>query len=265
MSDLKIALVQSELAWEDPDANRDHFERALEDLPRDVDLVLLPEMFSTGFSMNAEALAEPVGGDTQSWLKALAKEHDAAVAGSLPIRDGDAIYNRLLFVAPNGEYQHYDKHHLFTMSGEHKYYAPGVDRLVVNWRGWRICPMVCYDLRFPVWLRNRPVGDPGHYDLIAVLANWPDKRAHHWRALLLARAIENQACCVGLNRVGSDGNGLHYSGDSLAYAADGKLILDCQHRPGVFTTTLERAPLDTYRDKFPLLADSDPFAISAIR
>ncbi len=261
MSDLHIALVQSELAWEDPTANREHFERALEDLPREIDLVLLPEMFSTGFSMNAKALAEPVAGDTETWLGALAREHDAAVIGSLPVRDGDAIYNRLLFVTPDGDKHVYDKRHLFTMSGEHEHYAAGSERLVVNWRGWRICPMVCYDLRFPVWMRNRPLDDSGAYDLLAVVANWPSKRAHHWRALLLARAIENQACCVGLNRVGSDANGLDYTGDSLVYAADGKLLLDCEDRAGVFTTTLEREPLDTYRRKFPLHADADPFTV----
>ena len=261
MSDLHIALVQSELAWEDAAANREHFERALEDLPREIDLVLLPEMFSTGFSMNAEVLAEPVDGETETWLKALASEHDAAIIGSLPVRDSDNIYNRLLFVTPDGNAQRYDKHHLFTIAGEHENYAAGDERLVVDWRGWRICPMVCYDLRFPVWMRNRPQGDPGHYDLMAIVANWPDKRAHHWRALLLARAIENQACCVGLNRVGTDGNNLNYSGDSLAYAADGKLLLDCEDRAGVFTTTLEREPLDTYRSKFPLLPDSDAFSI----
>ena len=261
MSDLHIALVQSELVWEDPAANREHFERALEDLPREIDLVLLPEMFSTGFSMNAEALAEPVAGETETWLGALAREHEAGVIGSLPIRDGEAIYNRLLFATPDGETHRYDKRHLFTMSGEHEHYDAGNDRLVVSWRGWRICPMVCYDLRFPVWMRNRPLDEPGAYDLLAVVANWPSKRAHHWRALLLARAIENQACCVGLNRVGSDANGLDYTGDSLVYAADGKLLLDCEDRAGVFTTTLEREPLDTYRRKFPLHADADPFMV----
>ncbi len=261
MSDLHLALVQSELTWEDPVANREHFERALEDLPREIDLVLLPEMFSTGFSMNAEALAEPVDGETTGWLQALAAEHDAAMVGSLPIERGGAIYNRLLFVTPDGNCQHYDKHHLFTMSTENEHYSAGNERLVVEWRGWRICPMVCYDLRFPVWMRNRPAGDPGHYDLLAVVANWPSKRAHHWRALLLARAIENQACCVGLNRVGSDGNGLDYVGDSLAFAADGKRLLDCEDRAGVFTATLEREPLETYRRKFPLLPDADRFSI----
>jgi len=261
MSDLHIAMVQSELAWEEPSANREHFERALEDLPREVDLVLLPEMFSTGFSMNAEVLAEPVGGETEAWLQALAAEHDAAITGSLPVRDGNAIYNRLLFATPDGHCRHYDKHHLFTMSTENDHYSAGNARLVVEWRGWRICPMVCYDLRFPVWMRNRPAGDPGHYDLLAIVANWPAKRSHHWRSLLLARAIENQAYCVGLNRVGRDGNGLDYKGDSLAFAADGQLLLDCEDRAGVFTITLEREPLDIYRSKFPLLPDADPFSL----
>ena len=193
MQDLKLALVQDVLDWEDPEANRDRFERALEDLPRDTDLVVLPEMFTTGFSMNAEAIAENDAEDTLPWLKALAAEHDAAFTGSLAVRDGDKLYNRLLWVTPDGESRRYDKRHLFTMSTENDHYSAGRDKLVVTWRDWRICPMVCYDLRFPEWMRNRPGDHPEAYDLLIVVANWPAKRAYQWRQLLIARAIENQA------------------------------------------------------------------------
>jgi predicted amidohydrolase len=256
MSDLHIAMVQSELAWEEPSANREHFERALEDLPREVDLVLLPEMFSTGFSMNAEVLAEPVGGETEAWLQALAAEQDAAITGSLPVRDGNAIYNRLLFATPDGHCRHYDKHHLFTMSTENDHYSAGNARLVVEWRGWRICPMVCYDLRFPVFSRNRE-----DYDLAVYVANWPAVRREHWRQLLVARAIENLACVVGVNRVGSDARGLDYSGDSLAIAADGNLIRDMENENGAARVILSGAALRSYREGFPCQLDADSFQL----
>jgi predicted amidohydrolase len=258
--DLKLALVQDELDWEDPPANRDRFELALEDLPRDIDLVVLPEMFTTGFSMDAEGVAEDDAATTLPWLQALAAEHDAAITGSLAVREGGQVYNRLLFVTPDGDCRHYDKRHLFRMSGEHKHYAAGRDKLVVEWRDWRICPMVCYDLRFPVWMRNR---DSGHdaYDLLLVVANWPAKRRYHWRQLLIARAIENQSCCIGLNRIGSDGNGLDYSGDSLVVASDGELLLDCEDRAGLFTATLDATAMNTFRAKFPVAKDADTFKL----
>jgi predicted amidohydrolase len=259
---LKLALVQDELDWEDPEANRDRFERALEDLPRDTDLVVLPEMFTTGFSMNAEAIAEPDAADTLPWLMALAREHDAAITGSLAVSEGGRQYNRLLFATPEGDCWHYDKRHLFTISTENDHYTPGRDKLLLTWRDWRICPMICYDLRFPVWMRNRPAGHRDGYDLLLVVANWPAKRRYAWRQLLIARAIENQACCVGLNRVGRDGNGLDYAGDSLVLAADGEILLDCEDRAGLFTASLDAEALTTFRARFPVLSDADDFTLA---
>jgi predicted amidohydrolase len=261
LQDLTLALVQDELDWEDPGANRDRFEQALEDLPRDIDLVILPEMFTTGFSMDAEGIAEDMAEHTLPWLEALAAEHDAAITGSLAVRDGGQVYNRLLFVTPDGACRHYDKRHLFRMSGENEHYAAGQHKLIVDWRSWRICPMVCYDLRFPVWMRNRPTGHKEAYDLMLIVANWPAKRRYHWRQLLIARAIENQACCVGLNRVGRDGNKLDYAGDSLVVASDGELLLDCEDRAGLFTVTLDAEAMTTFRGKFPVARDADDFTL----
>jgi len=256
MRNLKVAVLQRELAWEDARANRDHFAADLENLDPGTDLVILPEMFTTGFSMDSRRVAEDGAADTLPWLQAQAARHDAAIMGSLAVRSGRQVFNRLLFVRPDGSSHHYDKRHLFRMSGEHKHYAAGSDKLVVKWRGWRICPMICYDLRFPVWSRNRD-----DYDLLVYVANWPAKRRVHWRQLLIARAIENQSYCIGLNRVGSDGNGLDYSGDSLVLAADGELLLDCADRSGLFTVDLDYEAMATYRGKFPCHKDADRFQL----
>ncbi|MEE4660322.1 MAG: amidohydrolase [Halieaceae bacterium] len=261
MQDLKVALAQTTLHWEAPEANREAFADRLQALQPDTDLVVLPEMFCTGFSMNAEAIAEDDAQDTLPWLKALAARYDVAITGSLAVREAGRCYNRLLFVTPDGEHASYDKRHLFTLSGEQHHYAAGTRRLVLHWRGWRICPMVCYDLRFPVWMRNRDGEHPDAYDLLLVVANWPAKRRVHWRQLLVARAIENQACCIGVNRVGRDGNELDYSGDSLAIAADGRLILDCEDKDGLQYATLEAEPLLRYREKFRALGDADAFSL----
>ena len=255
MQDLNVTLLQRELAWENPEANREQFAADLEIMARPVDLVLLPEMFTTGFSMAAKRHAEPLAETTLPWLQAQASRHDVALCGSLAVSDGPHIFNRLLFVTPEG-YRHYDKRHLFRLSGEDRHYAGGADKLIVKWRGWRLCPLICYDLRFPVWSRNRD-----DYDALIYIANWPAKRRRHWRQLLIARAIENQACCLGLNRVGRDGNGLDYVGDSLAIAADGQLLLDCAEQSGLFRVTLSAAALQQYRSKFPCHLDADQFAL----
>jgi omega-amidase len=256
MQDLKVALIQRELHWEDPAANREQFGLDLARLEPDTNLAILPEMFTTGFSMAADKNAEDRAADTLPWMQEQAQLHNIAICGSLAVRDRGGIFNRLLFVTPDGNVQHYDKRHLFRMSGEDQHYAAGNDKLIVQWQGWRICPMICYDLRFPVWTRNR-----GDYDLLLFVANWPAKRRLHWRQLLIARAIENQACCIGLNRVGADENQLDYSGDSLALAADGELLLDCTDQSGIFTTTLNGVAMASYRSKFPCHKDSDEFAL----
>jgi omega-amidase len=264
MQDLRIALVQRELAWENPAANRDQFAADIAALNTCTDLVVLPEMFTTGFSMAAEKVAEDEAETTLPWLIALAAEQRVAITGSLAVRDRGQVYNRLLFVTPDGEHRVYDKRHLFRMSGEDQHYTAGSDKLIVEWRGWRICPMVCYDLRFPVWARNQRSVLPGEdargeYDLLLFVANWPAKRRFQWRQLLIARAIENQSYCIGLNRVGLDGNGLDYSGDSLVLAADGKMLLDCENKPGVFSARLDYQTMARYRSKFPCHKDADRF------
>ncbi|MFT7286652.1 MAG: omega-amidase [Halieaceae bacterium] len=257
MQDLKISLVQHELVWESPEENRRHFAALLSENQPATDLILLPEMFTTGFSMNALANAEPPGGATEQWMRAIAREHDCAVAGSIAVQDAGAVYNRLLFVTPD-ELSVYDKRHLFRMAGEHKRYAPGTGarRVVLEWRGWRIKPEVCYDLRFPVFSRNRQ-----DYDLLFYVANWPAPRAMHWRTLLRARAIENLACVVGVNRIGSDANGLRYSGDSLAIDARGELLADLAGRASIETVTFSGDLLLAYRESFPTHLDADDFHI----
>jgi omega-amidase len=256
MRNLRVSLIQRELAWENAAANRRAFALDLASLAGKTDLAVLPEMFSTGFSMRAEIIAENEAEDTLPWLQQQALEHQIAITGSLPVRSAGAVYNRLLFVTPDGAVQHYDKRHLFRMSGEDQHYAGGNDKLIVHWRDWRICPLICYDLRFPVYSRNRD-----DYDLLLYVANWPAKRRFHWRALLTARAIENQSYCLGLNRVGRDDNGIDYSGDSLVISADGQTLLDCGADSGIFTTTLDPGTMNTYRRKFPCHKDADNFSI----
>lgn len=255
MQDLTVSLVQRQLAWEQPADNRLQIGEIIADLQGQTDLVVLPEMFTTGFSMNALANAEEPGGPTEQWMQALAIENDCAVTGSIAVQQGDSVYNRMLFVTPD-KVCHYDKRHLFRMAGEHKRYAAGSDRVIVPWRGWRILLQVCYDLRFPVFSRNR-----GDYDLVLYVANWPSSRALHWRQLLLARAIENLACVAGVNRLGSDANGLDYSGDSLAVAADGELLADLQDRESTTTVCLSAERLAGYRASFPFAADADDFTL----
>ncbi|MEP0202458.1 MAG: amidohydrolase [Halioglobus sp.] len=259
MQDLTVCLVQCTLVWEQPERNRQHIEQLLESsedcTEGCVDLIVLPEMFNTGFSMSAQAIAETAQGPTLHWLQEQAKKFDCAIAGSIAFREGDQITNRLLFVTPASA-QHYDKRHLFRMAGETDVYHPGTQQKVVTWRDWRINLQVCYDLRFPVYSRNRD-----HYDLMLYVANWPQKRVQHWRALLIARAIENQACVVGVNRVGSDENNHQYSGDSLAISADGSLALDLETTEQAAVTTLKAEELETYRQRFPFARDSDDFSL----
>ncbi len=218
MHNLNVTLLQRELVWENPADNRCQIGEDIRHLPASTDLVVLPEMFTTGFSMNALANAEEPGGATEQWLLQQSRQLDCALAGSIAVRVNDRVYNRLLFASPEG-LTFYDKRHLFRMAGEHRRYCGGSQRVIVPWRGWRILLQVCYDLRFPVFSRNR-----GDYDLILYVANWPAARRLHWRQLLIARAIENLSCVIGVNRIGGDANGHDYSGDSLAIAADGDIL-----------------------------------------
>ena len=256
MRNLDVTPIQCELSWEQPQDNRALLESAIEELPAPTDLIVLPEMFTTGFSMNALENAEPPGGVTEQWLQALACKYDCAITGSIAVCDDNAVYNRMLFATPTGV-THYDKRHLFRMAGEHKRYAAGSERVIVEWREWRINLQVCYDLRFPVFSRNRE-----DYDLLVYVANWPAVRRSHWRALLLARAIENLACVVGVNRIGRDASGLDYAGDSMVIAADGTLLWDGLNESGAAQITLDGAALLNYREGFPTQLDADAFQLS---
>ena len=257
MRDLALSLIQCQLAWENPADNRRQIGRIIGDLPDNPDLIVLPEMFTTGFSMNALGNAEEPGGETEQWMLDTASQRQCALTGSIAVHADGGVYNRMLFATPQG-ISHYDKRHLFRVAGEHKRYLSGRDRVIVNWRGWRINLQVCYDLRFPVFCRN--IGD---YDLMLFVANWPAVRRLHWRQLLIARAIENLACVVGVNRVGEDANGLKYSGDSLAIAADGELLLDMQNENGAAHVILDGAAVENYRERFPCQLDADSFQLDS--
>ena len=259
MNDLRITLVQAPLVWEDRRANRDYFTTKLTPLAGETDLIVLPEMFTTGFTMQPGPVAETMQGPTLKWLQIQAARLRAAVTGSFVVEENGRHYNRLVFVHPNSSFQYYDKRHPFTMSGEHEQYARGEERLIVDYRGWRICPLICYDLRFPVWSRNL-VAD--RYDLLLYVANWPDKRAYDWRTLLRARAIENQAYVVGVNRIGTDAHNLNYSGDSCAIdPGPGRDLFDAGSAEVVRTVTLSATSLERLRRGLPFLQDGDSFTL----
>lgn len=253
MSHLKVTLVQANLAWEDPVTNRAHFDHLLASAKGATDLVVLPEMFTTGFTMAGDKWAESMDDPSVSWLRNKAVELKSDVAGSLIIREGEQLYNRLVWATAGGLLYFYDKRHLFRMSGEHKVYAAGTDPLTVTIGTWRIRPFICYDLRFPIWSRNIGNG----YDVALFVANWPAARAAHWTALLTARAIENQAYIIGINRVGLDGNGHAYSGDSMALDPQGQVIFHARDQEVVHTVDLDASAQETYRQSFPAWRDAD--------
>jgi omega-amidase len=255
MRNLNITPIQCELAWEQPEDNRAQLQAIFETLTNPTDLIILPEMFTTGFSMNALGNAEQPEGPTQHWMQEMAEKYNCALTGSIAVKTGESVFNRMLFVTPD-TVAHYDKRHLFRMAGEHKRYASGDERVIVKWQGWRILLQVCYDLRFPVFSRNRE-----DYDLAIYVANWPAKRSLHWRALLAARAIENLAYVIGVNRIGSDANDLEYSGDSLVVSADGELVFDAQNEKSADQVTLDGAALTAYRESFPCQLDADSFQL----
>ncbi len=255
MQDLRISLIQTDLAWEKPAENRVLLSEKLAPLAGNTDLVVLPEMFPTGFSMNAADLAEPSDGPTLAWLRQQAAVLDAVVTGSYIAEEDGFFFNRLAWVFPDGTSKYYDKKHLFTLAGEHHHYTAGAERLIVSYLGWRICPLICYDLRFPVWSRNTE-----NFDLLLYVANWPDRRRQAWRHLLAARAIENQVYTAGVNRVGLDGNEIYYSGDSSLIDFAGEQHFHCAHREAVFTATLSYSEQQTFRRKLPFLNDRDLFS-----
>lgn len=254
---LTLALLQTELHWENPEANREHFSEQLSQLPLSVDLVVLPEMFTTGFSMSPARLAEPMEGPTMAWMAERAAKLDAALTGSIIIEEEGKYYNRLVWMRPDGTFDTYDKRHLFGLAGEDRAYTPGQRILHITWRGWRICPMICYDLRFPVWCRNAD-----QYDLLLFTANWPERRIAHWNTLLRARAIENQCYVAALNRVGFDGNQVWHSGDSAIIAPSGETLEHMGNGiAGNLIASLRNADLLEFRQKLPFLADRDEFEL----
>lgn len=254
---LNIAFIQPDLKWEDAEANRKLFSEKIREISDDVELIILPEMFTTGFSMNAENLAEETEAETLKWLRENARIKSSAITGSVIITENGNYYNRLFFVFPDGSYKLYDKRHTFTLAKEDETYTAGKERLIVDYKGWKICPLVCYDLRFPVWARNTV-----DYDLLIYVANWPEKRVDAWDALLKARAIENMAYCVGLNRTGKDGDGYVYNGHSIAYDSLGKPLTDL-NREDEFTAeiTLDKASMLETRSKLKFLQDRDKFSL----
>jgi omega-amidase len=258
MQDLKISVIQTHLFWEDIDKNLSHFNELISSI-NEVDVIVLPEMFSTSFSMNAKQLAEPMSGKSISFLKNTAHKKNAAICASLIIVENDKYYNRFVWIEPNGKIITYDKRHLFSMAQENNHFTAGTNKVIIEYKGWKICPMVCYDLRFPVWSRNRNK----QYDCLIYVANWPEVRANAWSALLVARAIENQAYVIGANRIGIDGNNISYSGNSALIDPKGHALTDAKlHEDCVLYASLSYADLQEFRNKFPLDKDADAFEIT---
>jgi len=262
--DLRVSLVQADTLWHDPAGNRALYAGLIAPLAGRTDLVVLPETFTSGFSNEALADAETMDGPSVAWMRAQAAALGAVLTGSLQCRDGEGVFNRLIWARPDGSLAHYDKRHLFRMANEHQRYAAGREAISVELYGWRIRPLVCYDLRFPVFIRNRfgaEVADRFDYDLLLFVANWPAPRRHAWSTLLRARAIENLSYCVGVNRVGGDGNGVAYSGDSVALDMLGMPLVECGAQPQVVTATLSWEALHAHRTRFPAQLDADRFEL----
>ena len=260
---LTITLFQTDLIWESKQLNLDHFTEQMSTVAQS-DLMVLPEMFSTGFSMQSEQLAESMDDKTVQWMLARSAELDSIVCGSLIIKDSGNFYNRFIWAKPDGNLQFYDKRHLFRMSEEHQNYSPGNQKIILDINGFKICPQVCYDLRFPVFSRNTQRIDgkfSAAYDLLLYVANWPAARFTHWRALLQARAIENQAYVIGVNRVGTDGNDIAYRGDSCVIDHQGEIVEDMGNQAGILSVTLDKSPLEVYRAKFPAWKDADQYQL----
>jgi len=254
---MKIALIQSDLYWEDPSENRKNFESKINQIDSELNLIVLPEMFSTGFTMNASGVAETMQGETVLWMQHVAKQRKCALTGSVIIVENNQFYNRMLFVFPSGEIQHYDKRHLFSLAGEHRTYTSGKEKVIVDYLGWKICLQVCYDLRFPVFVRNVE-----NYDLILYVANWPKVRTNAWDVLLKARAVENLSYVVGVNRIGLDAHNYEHIGHSQAVDYLGNYILKPQETEGVFIVELDKNTMLETRKKLDFLGDKDFFEIN---
>jgi omega-amidase len=255
---MKLSVVQPDLVWENKSENLQNLERLLSSLDDKTDLVILPEMFNTGFSMQTDKLSEPTNGDTFHWMVNMSEKGKYGICGSYIVREGSNVYNRWVFVGPEKERWFYDKHHTFSISGENKYIVAGNNRLVFGFRGFRINPYICYDLRFPVWCRNQ-----NDTDLIIYAANWPAARRNVWNTLLRARAIENQCYVAGSNRIGTDGMGIHYAGDSLIIDPRGEIISSAAGIEQCINGDISIEKLSDFRQKFPVLDDADTFIIQS--
>jgi omega-amidase len=286
MDDLKITLIQADLHWENKEKNLDMFSKKINTISESTDLIVLPEMFSTGFSMDSKKLAETMNGATVGWMRTMAAKKNCVITGSFICEENGNYFNRLVWMNPDGTYIHYDKRHLFRMGNEHNHYSAGENKIIVDLKGWKISPLICYDLRFPVWSRQKiedrrektedglsitestnpqsTLRNPQYeYDVLIYIANWPERRAHPWKTLLLARAIENQSYVIGVNRVGTDGNNFAHSGDSAVINAKGEIISNSKpFEENVETITLCFDELENFRKSFPAILDADDFQIN---
>lgn len=266
---MKVTYIQTQLHWENREKNLLHFDTLIDSVTENTDLILLPEMFTTGFSMNPKKVAEPANGSTLKWLQQKAKEKNAVLCGSIAVKDRENYFNRLFWVEPGGEFKTYNKRHLFSMGKEDQHYKAGAKKLITSMGEWKVCPMICYDLRFPVWSRNKfkskdksqkSKEEAWEYDVLIYVANWPQVRVYPWKQLLIARAIENQCYVIGVNRIGKDGNGIEHSGDSLVVSPRGEIISEANtNRDCTETISLDKKSLDEFRQSFPVGRDADEF------
>jgi omega-amidase len=267
MSPLTITLIQTNLYWQDKQANLAMLYQKINSIKDKTEVVVLPEMFSTGFSMKPELFAETMQGETIEWMKKVSAEKKIILTGSLIIEEEGKYYNRLVWMLPNGQYGFYNKRHLFAYGNEDAHYTAGSKRLIASVKGWKINLQVCYDLRFPVWARQGHAQKEGvvqepEYDILLYTANWPERRIHAWRTLLQARAIENQCYVIGVNRVGNDGNDIYHNGNSMVVGATGDILYEKLHDEDIFTITLQKDKLEETRNKFPFWKDADKFIIT---
>ncbi len=261
MNDLKITIIQSALYWENIDWNLELFAKKIDSIKEQTDLIVLPEMFTTGFTMQPELLAEGMSGKAVEWMKAQAQKKRCVITGSFVCEENGNYYNRLVWMRADGSFATYDKRHLFTMANEDKHYTAGSKKIIEEIKSWKICPLICYDLRFPVWARNK---NDNRYDLLIYVANWPERRNHPWKTLLLARSIENQCYVAGVNRVGNDGNEIYHSGDSAVINFKGEILSKTPaHDECIETISLSYADLEEFRKQFPVLNDADEFHLSS--
>lgn len=257
-NELHVVGIQADLIWENPAENIKFFEDKIKTISANTDLVVLPEMFTTGFTMQPKNVAESMNGLSITWMKKIAKEYDIAITGSLVIEDDNQFYNRLVFIKPSGKIDVYDKRHSFTLAGEHEVYSSGTEKIIIDFKGWKICPLICYDLRFPVWARNTE-----NYDILIYMANWPDTRIKAWRTLLKARAIENMSYTIGVNRTGLDANNYQYSGNSLIVDYLGETLSNlAENEVGIISAVLKKDHQNKVRNKLGFLNDKDSFTIN---